>query len=116
VDAIHAASAAFDVVVVDDGSRDDTAAIARSRGAAVVRLPYNLGIGSAVQTGFKYALERGYEMAVRLDGDGQHDAGELPRLLVPIVRGDADIVTGSRFVDGSGDYRPPLGRRIGIIW
>ncbi len=63
----------FDVVVVDDGSRDDTAALARSRGAAVVSLPYNIGIGGAVQTGFKYALEHGYETAVRLDGDGQHD-------------------------------------------
>ena len=116
VDAIRRTDARFDVVVVDDGSRDETTAIARSRGAAVVTLPYNIGIGGAVQTGFKYALERGYETAVRLDGDGQHDAGELTKLLGPIERGEADIVTGSRFVAGSGGYRPPLARRIGIIW
>jgi glycosyltransferase involved in cell wall biosynthesis len=116
VESIRAASAAFDVVVIDDGSHDDTAAIARGHGAAVVSLPYNIGIGGAVQTGFKYALERGYETAVRLDGDGQHDPGELEKLLGPIKRGEADIVTGSRFVEGSGDYRPPLARRIGIIW
>lgn len=116
VDAIRATSDRFDVVVVDDGSHDDTTVIARSRGAAVVTLPYNLGIGGAVQTGFKYALERGYATAVRLDGDGQHDPAELHKLLGPIEHGEADIVTGSRFVDGSGDYRPPLARRIGIIW
>ncbi len=116
VDAIQATDAAFDVVVIDDGSRDATGAIARAHGAAVVTLPYNIGIGGTVQTGFKYALERGYETAVRLDGDGQHDPAELEKLLGPISRGEADIVTGSRFVEGSGDYRPPLARRIGIIW
>jgi glycosyltransferase involved in cell wall biosynthesis len=116
VEAIRAVGPAFDVVVVDDGSRDETSAIARAHGAAVVTLPFNLGIGSTVQTGFKYALERGYQTAVRLDGDGQHDPAELATLLGPIERDEADIVTGSRFVDGSGAYRPPLGRRIGIIW
>ena len=116
VDAIRAADPAYDVVVIDDGSRDETGAIARSHGAAVVTLPYNIGIGGTVQTGFRYALEHGYETAVRLDGDGQHDPSELPKLLGPIERGEADIVTGSRFVDGSGEYRPPLARRIGIIW
>ena len=116
VDAIRATSPRFDVVVIDDGSHDDTASIARAHGAAVVSLPYNIGIGGAVQTGFMYALERGYETAVRLDGDGQHDPGELEKLLGPIERGEADIVTGSRFVEGAGEYRPPLARRIGIIW
>ncbi|MSO96066.1 MAG: glycosyltransferase family 2 protein [Thermoleophilia bacterium] len=116
VDAIRAADPAYDVVVIDDGSSDETGAIARSRGAAVVTLPYNVGIGGTVQTGFKYALEHGYETAVRLDGDGQHDPGELGKLLGPIHRDEADIVTGSRFIDGSGEYRPPLARRIGIVW
>jgi glycosyltransferase involved in cell wall biosynthesis len=103
----------LDVVVVDDGSSDGTAAAAHAAGAAVVRLPFNLGIGGAVQTGFKYALAHGYELAVRLDGDGQHLPGELPKLIEPVLAGDADIVVGSRFA-AAGDYRPPLARRLGI--
>jgi hypothetical protein len=116
VDEIRRCNSLFDVVVIDDGSTDDTAGVAASRGAAVVRLPYNLGIGGAVQTGFQYALEEGYDRAVRLDGDGQHDPSALALLLGPIERDEADIVIGSRFVHGSGAYRPPLGRRIGISW
>jgi glycosyltransferase involved in cell wall biosynthesis len=116
VEEIHALDASIDVVVVDDGSTDSTAAVAAAAGAAVVRLPYNLGIGGAVQTGFRYALEHGYDVAVRLDGDGQHDATELPKLLEPLERGEADVVTGSRFREGDDEYRPPLGRRLGISW
>ena len=116
VDEIRAFDASFDVVVIDDGSTDATATVAAEHGAAVVTLPFNLGIGGAVQTGFKYALEHGYELAVRLDGDGQHDPAELPKLLAPVERGEADIVTGSRFAGGALAYRPPLARRIGITW
>ncbi|HWH05999.1 MAG TPA: glycosyltransferase family 2 protein [Gaiellaceae bacterium] len=104
----------LDVVVIDDGSPDDTAAVARAAGAAVVRLPFNLGIGGAVQTGFKYALEGGYDLAVRLDGDGQHDPTELPKLIAPVLAGEADIVVGSRFAEPGDAYRPPLARRLGI--
>ena len=107
---------AIDVVVVDDGSPDGTAAAASKAGASVVRLPFNLGIGAAVQTGFRYALERGYDTAVRLDGDGQHDPAELTKLLDVLAQGSADVVTGSRFVAGEKGYRPPLARRIGITW
>lgn len=107
---------AIDVVVVDDGSSDATAAVAADAGAAVVRLPFNLGIGAAVQTGFRYALEHGYDVAVRLDGDGQHDPAELPKLLEPLERGEADVVTGSRFREGEDGYRPPIARRLGITW
>jgi hypothetical protein len=113
---IHAFDPAIDVVVVDDGSTDATAAAAAAAGAAVVRLPFNLGIGAAVQTGFRYALEGDYDVAVRLDGDGQHDAGELGKLLEPLERGDADVVTGSRFRESDDAYRPPLARRLGITW
>ena len=113
---IKAFDPGLDVVVIDDGSTDATAAVAAAAGAFVVRLPFNLGIGAAVQTGFMFALDRGYELAVRLDGDGQHDPQELPKLLEVLDRGEADIVTGSRFVEGNGAYRPPLARRIGITW
>lgn len=105
---------AIDVLVIDDASTDDTAAVAESHGATVLRLPFNVGIGGAVQTGFRYALEEGYEVAVRLDGDGQHAASEIPRILGPVDAGDADLVIGSRFVDPDGTYRPPFARRIGI--
>jgi len=104
------------VVVVDDGSSDGTGVAAAAAGATVVRLPFNLGIGAAVQTGFRWALERDYDLAVRLDGDGQHDPAELPKLLAPIERGEADVVTGSRFREEEDGYRPPLGRRVGITW
>ena len=108
------AFAAIDVVVIDDCSTDDTADVAESHGAIVLRLPFNVGIGGAVQTGFRYALTQGYEVAVRLDGDGQHAASEIPKILAPVEAGDADLVIGSRFVDPGGVYRPPFARRIGI--
>lgn len=116
VTGIKAVDPAIDVVVVDDGSPDQTAAEAAGAGAAVVRLPFNLGIGAAVQTGFRYALEHDYDVAVRLDGDGQHDPGELPKLLEALAIGDADVVTGSRFVGPDPTYRPPFTRRLGITW
>lgn len=114
VDEIRAFDRSIDVVVVDDASTDDTAAVAEAHGATVLRLLFNVGIGGAVQTGFRFALEGDYGRAVRLDGDGQHDASELGKLLAPIERDAADLVIGSRFVDSHSSYRPPLGRRIGI--
>ena len=102
--------------MIDDGSEDATANTAAAAGAVVVRLPFNLGIGGAVQTGFKYALEHGYDTVIRLDGDGQHDPQEIPQLLGPLARDEADVVVGSRFADGLGDYRPPFARRAGIRW
>jgi glycosyltransferase involved in cell wall biosynthesis len=113
---ITAFDPSIDVVVVDDGSSDGTGAAAAAAGATIVRLPFNLGIGAAVQTGFRWALERDYDLAVRLDGDGQHDPAELPKLLAPIERDEADVVTGSRFREDEDGYRPPLGRRVGITW
>jgi glycosyltransferase involved in cell wall biosynthesis len=104
---------ACEVVVVDDGSTDRTVALARAAGARVIVLPFNLGIGGAVQTGFKAARDEGFDLAVRLDGDGQHVASELPKLLAPILDGSADMVVGSRFA-GDSDYRPPFARRFGI--
>ena len=114
VDEIKEFDSAIDVVVIDDCSSDDTAEVAESHGATVLRLPFNVGIGGAVQTGFRYAVEHGYEVAVRLDGDGQHAASEIPKILEPVRAGAADLVIGSRFVDPSGVYRPPFARRVGI--
>jgi len=111
---IRAFDPALEVVVVDDGSADRTAAVAAAAGAHVVRLPFNLGIGGAVQTGFRYALAHGFDIAVRLDGDGQHDAAQLPAVIGPILAGEADIVVGSRFAARDGHYRGPLARRLGI--
>jgi glycosyltransferase involved in cell wall biosynthesis len=111
---IHEFDSRVDVVVVDDASTDETAAVAEAHGATVLRLPFNVGIGGAVQTGFRYALEQGYDLAVRLDGDGQHDAREIGKILGPVERGEANLVIGSRFVEAGGSYRPPFARRMGI--
>jgi glycosyltransferase involved in cell wall biosynthesis len=102
-----------EVVVVDDGSRDETAERALEAGAKVLRLPFNLGIGGAMQAGYAYALERGFDIAVQVDGDGQHDPRELNRLLEPILDDAADMVIGTRFA-GPRTYRAPIGRSIGI--
>jgi glycosyltransferase involved in cell wall biosynthesis len=113
IDEIRALSPPFDVVVVDDGSVDRTAAVAADRGVHVVRLPFNLGIGGAMQTGYRFALEQGYDLAVQIDGDGQHDPRELPKILQPVLEGSADLVVGSRF-SGDGAFQSSPVRRIGI--
>ncbi len=103
-----------EIVVIDDCSDDDTAALAAAAGAIVLRHPCNLGIGGAVQTGFLYALQRGYDAVVRVDGDGQHDPAYISALLAPIASGHADIVVGSRFLAREG-YQSTFVRRTGIL-
>jgi len=102
----------FDVLIVDDGSTDDTSRLAREAGARVVRPPFNLGIGGAVQTGFVFAREGGYDLMVQVDGDGQHDPQELHKLLEAMQPG-VDMVCGSRFLV-KGEYLAPVSRRAGI--
>jgi len=106
----------FDVLVVDDGSTDATRDVARDAGARVVRLPFNLGIGCTVQAGYQFALEHGYDYAVQVDGDGQHDAREVYRLLEFLhAHPDIDMVTGSRFHEPADDgHRSTASRRLGI--
>jgi glycosyltransferase involved in cell wall biosynthesis len=110
---IKAADPGFEVIVVDDGSKDRTAQVATAAGAHVVSHPYNLGIGGAVQTGLQYARDHSFDIAVQVDADAQHDPAEIERLLEPLVEGRADLVVGSRFLNGRR-YRPPFARRIGI--
>jgi glycosyltransferase involved in cell wall biosynthesis len=110
---IRAADPEFDVVVIDDGSTDRTAARAAEQGANVLTLPFNLGIGGAVQTGLQYAREHDFAIAVQVDADGQHDPSQLPQLLAPLLAGEADVVVGSRFL-GERNYQATFVRRIGI--
>lgn len=109
---------AVDVLVVDDGSRDETAEVARQAGARVASLPFNQGLGAALQTGYLYALREGYEVCAHLDADGQHPPAEVARLIEEVASGRADLVIGSRFRDpdaaGEGDYQATLTRQIGI--
>jgi glycosyltransferase involved in cell wall biosynthesis len=102
-----------DVLVVNDGSRDATVQVARKLGVTVLDLPFNLGIGGAVQAGFLYAERNAYDIAVQFDGDGQHLAGEIIKLLEPLTAKQADIVVGSRFLT-IGGYKAPVFRKLGI--
>ena len=102
-----------DPLVVNDGSTDETVRVARSFGVQVLDLPYNLGIGGAVQTGLLYAVRERYDYAVQFDGDGQHRADQLAALLAPVITGRADVAIGSRFLLPNA-YKVPLARRCGI--
>jgi len=112
IDSIHREVPDADILVVNDGSRDRTAREARQSGAMVLNLPYNMGIGSAVQSGFLFAKEKGYHFAVQVDGDGQHPSSEIHRLLEALDSG-IDMAIGSRFVQATG-YRPAFARSLGI--
>ncbi|HEY80578.1 MAG TPA: glycosyltransferase family 2 protein [Anaerolineae bacterium] len=102
-----------DVLVVDDHSGDATALVARQLGAQVVRLPNNLGYGGAVQTGFRFGAEQGYDFAVMMDADGQHDPAFAPDLLAPVMAGECDVALGSRHMGGM-TYEAGLVRKMGM--
>lgn len=110
---LHTDAPDFDVLVIDDGSVDNTASAAEAAGARVLIHPINLGIGGAVQSGYQFALANGYEMAVQVDGDGQHPPAELAKLVARLEAEPAvDMVTGSRFL-GEGDYAQTFARKLG---
>ncbi|HZR96873.1 MAG TPA: glycosyltransferase family 2 protein [Gaiellaceae bacterium] len=113
IDELRATDGELTIVVVDDGSRDGTAEVAAAQGARVIRLPFNLGIGGAVQTGYRYALEHGFQLALRVDGDGQHDPSQFAALVEPVLAGKTDVAVGSRFLE-TGGFRSSRSRRSGI--
>jgi len=114
VEEIRKITPGVDVLVIDDGSLDATAQEAFKAGGRVVSLPFNLGIGAAVQTGFQYAQMYQYEFAVQIDGDGQHDPAFIEKILDPLYRQEADMVVGSRFLEKTGGFKSSFSRRMGI--
>jgi glycosyltransferase involved in cell wall biosynthesis len=105
----------YDIVVINDGSVDETSHEAQSAGAVVLSHPFNLGYGVAIQTGYKYALAKDYDFVVQMDGDGQHDPACINSLLAPVLSGETDYCLGSRFLD-VGSYEPSLTRKAGMIF
>ena len=103
----------YDYVIVNDGSRDETEEICLKNHYQVLNLPLNLGIGGAVQTGYRYALKNHYDIAIQIDGDGQHDIAYVEKLIEPILSGEVDIAIGSRFIEKEG-FQSSVARRMGI--
>ncbi len=112
LDGLHALPRELEIVVVDDGSTDDTLACARAHGATVLRHPFNLGYGAALQTGYQYARQQGYQQLIQMDGDGQHDPESVQTLLEALDEG-ADLVVGSRFQTPGMAPPTTLLRRLG---
>ena len=113
VDDIRAQLPQVDILVINDGSGDATAAAAEDAGALVLNLPYNVGIGAAVQAGFQFAAAHGYDIVLRNDGDGQHAPESNRALLAALDARAVDVVIGSRFISEQGDYGTPVMRRLG---
>lgn len=105
----------YDYVIINDGSKDSTEEICIRNHYNLISLPLNLGIGGAVQTGYRYALKNHYDIAVQIDGDGQHDIAYVEKLIDPIIRGEADITIGSRFINKEG-FQSSASRRTGIMF
>ena len=105
----------YDVIVINDGSKDNTSKICHDNKIPVIDLIHNLGIGGAVQTGYKYALENDYDIAIQFDGDGQHDVRYVKEIAEPVIKEEADMVIGSRFIKNIDTFKSTRARRMGII-
>jgi glycosyltransferase involved in cell wall biosynthesis len=103
----------IDVLVINDCSEDDTSRICKENGVNVIDLPCNLGIGGAVQTGYRYAKKAGYDIAVQVDGDGQHNPQYITQLIEPLIKEEADLIIGSRYLEKHG-FQSTILRRVGI--
>ena len=115
VNSIKIKAADFDYIIINDGSTDNTEEICKNEGFNYLSLPVNLGIGGAVQTGYRYALENKYDIAVQIDGDGQHDCKDLDRLLEELNKNQLNMVIGSRFISRKG-FQSSFMRRLGIVY
>ncbi len=104
----------IDYIVINDGSTDETETILKENNFNYINLPFNLGIGAAVQTGYKYAYYNDYDVAVQFDGDGQHDINSIESVLKPLINGNVDMVVGSRFIDNTSAFKSTKIRRFGI--
>ena len=104
----------YDMIVINDGSTDNTKKILKENNIPHINLIHNLGIGGAVQTGYKYAYENNYDIAVQFDGDGQHDVRYVEKIIKPIIEKKADLVIGSRFVEDIKTFKSTFARRVGI--
>jgi len=115
ITAVRKENPEFDILVVNDGSRDRTAAVAAAAGAMVISHNFNMGYGVTIQTGYKFAHDKGYRYIVQIDADGQHDPSFIKKLLEPVVDGSVDFAIGSRFL-WFDSYRPSFSRRLGILF
>jgi len=115
IQSINAVDKMYDIIVINDGSKDNTSQLAKTTNKAIViDLPTNVGIGGAVQTGFKYAYRHDYDIAVQFDGDGQHEAKEIIKIITPVIQENADCVIGSRFLGDKKGFQSTFTRRLGI--
>ena len=105
----------YNVIVINDGSKDNTSKICHDNNIPIIDLINNLGIGGAVQTGYKYALKNDYDIAIQFDGDGQHDIRYVKDIIEPIIKEEADMVIGSRFIKDIDTFKSTRSRRLGIV-
>lgn len=104
----------LDYIVINDGSTDKTEKLLIDNNISHIKLPFNMGIGAAVQTGYKYARDKNYDIAVQFDGDGQHDINYIKKLIMPIINDNANMTIGSRYIDDISEFKSTKTRQFGI--